>query len=68
MIVTEEDARKRWCPEVRTPGGNLVVHKGHDTRMGKCISSDCMAWRWFDNTDDQAIKEPLGYCGKAGKP
>lgn len=33
-----------------------------------CLGSACMAWRWFDNTDDKAIKEPRGYCGKAGKP
>jgi hypothetical protein len=33
-----------------------------------CIGSACMAWRWFDNIDDQAIEQPRGYCGKAGKP
>ena len=63
--MTEEEAKKKWCPMVRTgltmgmavnhhidmmPGGQGV----HDET--RCIASDCMMWR-FTTT---------GYCGLAG--
>lgn len=60
MIVTEEEAKTKRCQETR--GG--IAHDRDRT----CLGSECMAWRWFDNTSDEAIKEPRGFCGKAGHP
>lgn len=80
MIVTEEEAKTKRCQE-SYPACSQVSPEGHtfavamsggaysmQTAPSYCIGSACMAWRWFDNTDDQAIKQPRGYCGKAGAP
>lgn len=65
--MTEDEAKKKWCPMVRTgmvagmavnhhvdmqPGGDGVYHQS------RCIASDCMMWR-FTST---------GFCGIAGSP
>ena len=44
MIVTEAAAKRKGCYR-------------RDTR---CQGSDCMAWRWKNQT------KKLGYCGAAG--
>jgi hypothetical protein len=75
--MTEEEAKKKWCPMVRTgltmgmavnhhvdmtPGGQGV----HDET--RCIASDCMMWRQYvvpiGKKDEFAAG---GYCGLAGK-
>ena len=42
MILTEEEAKNKWCPYQGTGeaarSANSVVYR--------CIASDCMAWRW----------------------
>lgn len=35
MLLTEEEAKKKWCPE---------------TGEEKCIASGCMAWRWGEKS------------------
>jgi hypothetical protein len=62
MIVTEDEARTKGCQE--TFAGGTFTHMSER----KCVASGCMSWRWFDNLDDEAIKTPRGYCGKAGRP
>ena len=59
MLLTEEQAREKWCPHVRY----LAVFKGAEEKiacggpynrgakdsglnMSRCIASDCMMWRW----------------------
>lgn len=70
-MMTEDEARKKWCPMVRTGlvHGMAVNHhidmepKGqgvHDET--RCIASECMMWRWI--TGDKIE----GYCGLAGLP
>lgn len=79
MIVTEEEAKTKWCPEARvameTHGYGAGNRFGDDREsyVGKqtlCVGAACMAWRWAAPvagvTRDPAAK--LGYCGKAGKP
>lgn len=51
MIVTEEQAKTKWCPFARVPFGNRTVNgnrgfDGHpDESKALCIGSACMAWR-----------------------
>jgi len=75
MIITEREAFTKRCQEGFGPplsdvpmmmagaAGITVM-----TSPSHCIGSACMAWRWFDNLSDHAVKTPRGYCGKAGKP
>lgn len=90
MLVTEKQAKEKWCPEARVhssggpvtgiginayvvtatkaDGSDPVSTKG---RLGHCIGSGCMAWRWHDpqTTIDvkQLGRERRGYCGKTGE-
>lgn len=41
MLLTEEEARKKWCPFAGE--GRLMLGPSGDPR---CIASECMAWRW----------------------
>jgi hypothetical protein len=76
MTMTEEEARKKWCPQVRyfvDADGLGRTNMPEDSC--RCIASDCMAWRWsydwikpHDTTLDEyaALSTTLGYCGLAG--
>lgn len=48
--MTEEEAKKRWCPMVRTVDNNgAVTNKtasGNIYKIDQCIASECMMWRW----------------------
>jgi len=35
---------------------------------GYCIGSKCMAWRWHLTAEAAWDGQPVGYCGKAGRP
>lgn len=67
MLTTEEEARRKSCPETAI--------------SEQCVGSACMAWRWHredsiisamraieDYGTEKAETQPLGYCGKAGRP
>jgi hypothetical protein len=64
--MTEEEAKKKWCPMVRIAHENVVANRtdGYgDNNFHKlqcCIASDCMMWR--------LNIQPYGYCGLGGKP
>ena len=59
MILTEEEAKTKWCPETRiheVRGAGVYVNKpitdenphGHANAASvMCIGSACMAWRWY---------------------
>lgn len=70
MILTEQEAKLRWCPFARitehSTDGVTSVNRWHgysselDPSDPPCIGSMCMAWRPYDET--------RGYCGLAGAP
>jgi hypothetical protein len=74
--MTEDQAKKKWCPMVRLYGDDWItrltdgrlkaISDGDVTKVTKCIGSDCMMWRWYGVTGRSPAK--LGYCGLAGKP
>jgi hypothetical protein len=62
MLLTEEEARKKWCPHTRVFARGGDFHDSGLTsanRTGKgakiagscCIASECMSWRWGVQTD-----------------
>ena len=73
MILTEQEAKEKWCPFVRAYNGvtavnteytvNTSKNSTHDARnpaLCRCIASACMAWR--------ISLDSKGFCGLAGKP
>ena len=67
-IVTEEEAKTKWCPFARVPVGTetlewVVGNRANQTGPGglykgsKCIASQCMAWRWAGERLDAASHE-----------
>lgn len=65
MILTEEEARTKWCPHRGVPpstsGGYITSN--HDERVADtmCIASNCMMWHRLIGSDTDE-----GYCGLAG--
>ena len=69
MLLTEEEAKWKWCPQ---------AHDGSDQR---CVVSHCMAWRWdlpkeFEKLKRESENKPhksphqkgwKGFCGLAGR-
>lgn len=50
MLMTEEEARKKWCPHARIVDGYSEGAGGCNRWVNKsdeilCIASRCMAWR-----------------------
>ncbi len=66
MLVSEEDAKTKWCPFARIYPGEPGMpaanrHNQHnDDDPANCIAARCMAWR-IDS-------DGAGYCGLAGSP
>lgn len=44
--MTEEEAKKKWCPEVRfgDTARNRNYNEGAMLQAFACIASDCMKW------------------------
>lgn len=56
--MTEEEARKKWCPAYRVSSGG---YQDNRKDVGRCLASGCMAWRWY-------VFAKGGWCGLAGEP
>lgn len=75
-MLTEEEAKTKWCPFVRRTYSGIPVNRVADTAefmdSCPCIASACMAWRWrrryADDAKEAKISHATGYCGLAGKP
>jgi len=62
--VTEQEARRKWCPMVNIaspPGGLHRIISSRELGL-KCIASGCMLWRLADPD-----RKDSGYCGLGGK-
>jgi hypothetical protein len=74
MILTEEEARKKWCPMVRhSDSGTGGSYNRPNTQPYTCIASECMMWRQHDqresrDMDGRTLWVDRGYCGLAVKP
>jgi len=74
MILTEAEAKKKFCPHGRaTDQGDVPVsvnRRGRDADPDcKCLASECMAWRWeaYRRPEDRG-GDRRGYCGAFGVP
>ena len=73
MIATEEEAKKKWCPFVRSGlvNGASVNRNLEDVETSfiswdgenTCLGSKCMMWRWVDGEGN--VKGQQGSCGLA---
>ena len=80
MILTEQEAKSKWCPMAR-----VAVQVSPDCAFNRhgwdanCSASECMAWRWHDLAEkwvtdieghykDGIYHDPRGFCGLAGRP
>ncbi len=68
MLVTEEEAKKKWCPKAMAPtaGGGVSTVGPYEKN---CIASGCMMWREEAEVRSKGgVGRLYGYCGLAGLP
>ncbi len=53
MVLTEEEAKEKWCPISRDRSELLIP----------CIGSRCMWWKWYGYATEKA-PATTGHCGK----
>ncbi len=75
--MTEDDAKTKWCPMFQVSAG-MTGNDDVNNRMGLCIASECMAWRWRRKPKPEMVEQSghrevtipadpgSGYCGLAG--
>ena len=69
MILKEEDAKKKVCPEMSEHGFISLGDVGAQ-KLTYCMTHECMAWQPVDitliggNYIDSDIKTTKGYCRK----
>lgn len=59
MLLTEEDARQKWCPYVHLDRSIEQPEGAHEN----CMASGCMQWRWAVHyTDDYYQLGTEAFC------
>ena len=76
--MTEDEARKKWCPMVRWTSHDCEAKYAdpfeNRGEACNCIASECMMWQWEKGTAivdgglQADVQLDIGYCGLAGKP
>ena len=60
--MTEEEARKKWCPHIRVNGNNRSYSRTPpEPHLYRCIASDCMMWE--ETTELVGSPPDDGDCG-----
>lgn len=65
MILHPDEARKKWCPEVRAEFAPAVYNRFPDGGFDKslcCLADDCMYWEWYRKPGDE-YREGVGEDG-----
>lgn len=62
MLLTEEEAKKKWCPKAISVDYSAQASGNVGALFIPCIASVCMMWR-----RDRQVTEK-GWCGLAGPP
>jgi hypothetical protein len=80
MLLTEEEAKTKWCPNARESGGDTgtfwnkprkliaklfgidYAEQEATDRGCLCIASACMAWRWAEEKNAEAVAEFEALC------
>lgn len=73
--MTNEEAKTKWCPYAASRVCSYATNGGVEWHQfiqenglnGKCIGSDCAAWRTIKD-EPESFPYDGGYCGLAGKP
>lgn len=70
-MLTEQEAKEKWCPQVRRSSVLAETHMGAPTvatavnvgtvKKNRCIASECMMWRWSAKSRCTNEKD-LSYC------
>lgn len=71
MICTVEEAKKKWCPEVRDgsePSLPAANRASGNWEFSLCIADNCMMWRWMRVQTSPEPNPVLGYCGLGDQP
>lgn len=60
MLVTEEEAKTKWCSFARTtdPSESAAVNRmagGRPDPEARCLGSGCMAWRWAAGEAEESL-------------
>ena len=64
MTLTEEEAKKKWCPFGRIYSTQGSFNRNsYDHGMTKCIASECMVWKWDKVSMNEQGKCTEGRCG-----
>jgi len=76
MILTEKEAKTKWCPMARTgllAGAGAVAvnrhitddegYKGEVYHETRCMGSDCAMWVWFSRNVGDQDADRQGHCG-----
>lgn len=67
MLVTETEAKTKWCPMIRISDGSNTLGVGRQDPLCRCIASGCMMWQWDDGHPANAVagEDFKGCCGLA---
>jgi len=80
-VMTEEEAKGKWCPfarvsEVGEAGGAYTHSPNRNlspdlSGAAVCITSQCMSWRWWDGLSDDGTahdRKPTSHAARVPEP